>query len=87
MMHQRPAVGEVAVIGLPNPKRVEAVTKVFVLKAGQVLSERDMIAHCNAHMAHFKCPKRVMRTDVLPKNPSGKLLKRQKAAQSEDVLN
>ena len=40
------------------------------------MSAEEVIAHCRAHMAHFKCPKRVLFADELPKNPSGKLLKR-----------
>jgi fatty-acyl-CoA synthase len=62
---------------LPDPKWVEAVTAVIVVKAGQSLSEEEVMAHCNAHMATFKCPKRVVFAEALPKNPSGKLLKRQ----------
>jgi fatty-acyl-CoA synthase len=55
---------------------VEAVTAVIVVKAGQTLDEATVIAHCAQHMAGFKTPKRVVFTDALPKNPSGKLLKR-----------
>jgi fatty-acyl-CoA synthase len=77
MIYQLPAVSEVAVIGLPDPKWVEAVTAVIVLKAGQTLSAEDVMAHCNQHMASFKVPKRVVFADALPKNPSGKLLKRE----------
>ena len=77
MIYRLPEVSEVAVIGLPDPKWVEAVTAVVVVKAGQELTEAQVIAHCNAHMATFKAPKRVIFTDQLPKNPSGKLLKRQ----------
>jgi fatty-acyl-CoA synthase len=77
MIYRLPAVSEVAVIGLPDPKWVEAVTAVIVVKAGQALTEDEVLAHCNQHMAHFKCPKRVVFTDSLPKNPSGKLLKRE----------
>ena len=54
-----------------------AVTAVIVVKQGQELSERQVIDHCNAHMAHFKSPKRVVFVEALPKNPSGKLLKRE----------
>ena len=43
---------------------------------GLTLDEAAVIAHCAQHMAGFKCPKRVVFTDALPKNPSGKLLKR-----------
>jgi fatty-acyl-CoA synthase len=50
---------------------------VIVLREGQSLSEDEVIAFCKANMAHFKVPKRVVFTDTLPKNPSGKLLKRE----------
>jgi len=77
MIYRLSAVSEVAVIGLPDPKWVEAVTAVIVLKAGQALTEAEVIAHCNQHMASFKSPKRVVFAQALPKNPSGKLLKRE----------
>ena len=77
MIYRLPQVSEVAVIGLPDPKWIEAVTAVVVLKSGQELTEQQVIDHCTAHMAHFKAPKRVMFADALPKNPSGKLLKRE----------
>ena len=77
MIYRLPQVSEVAVIGLPDPRWVEAVTAVIVLKSGQTLAEADVIAHCTTHMATFKSPKRVVFADSLPKNPSGKLLKRE----------
>ena len=77
MIYRLPQVSEVAVIGLPDPRWVEAVTAVIVVKAGQTLTEEEVIAHCTAHMASFKSPKRVVFADSLPKNPSGKLLKRE----------
>ena len=77
MIYRLSAVSEVAVIGLPDPKWVEAVTAVIVLKTGQSLTEAEVMAHCNQNMASFKSPKRVVFAQVLPKNPSGKLLKRE----------
>ncbi|RZI43200.1 long-chain-fatty-acid--CoA ligase [Herbaspirillum sp. HC18] len=77
MVFRMPQVSEVAVVGLPDPYWVEAVTAIVVLKSGQVLAEEEVIAFCKTHMAHFKVPKRVIFTDALPKNPSGKLLKRE----------
>ncbi len=77
MIYRLPAVSEVAVIGLPDAKWIEAVTAVIVLKADQALTEAQVIAHCNQHMATFKVPKRVVFAESLPKNPSGKLLKRE----------
>jgi fatty-acyl-CoA synthase len=77
MIYRLPAVSEVAVIGLPDAKWIEAVTAVIVLKADQALTEAQVVAHCNQHMASFKVPKRVVFAESLPKNPSGKLLKRE----------
>ena len=70
-------VSEVAVIGLPDAKWIEAVTAVIVLKPGSTLDEAAVIAAASARLAHFKLPKRVYFVDALPKNPSGKLLKRE----------
>jgi fatty-acyl-CoA synthase len=77
MIYRLSEVSEVAVIGLPDPRWVEAVTAVIVLKAGQTLTAEAVMAHCTTYMASFKAPKRVVFTDSLPKNPSGKLLKRE----------
>jgi fatty-acyl-CoA synthase len=77
MIYRLSEVSEVAVIGLPDPRWVEAVTAVIVLKAGQALTAEAVMAHCSTRMASFKAPKRVVFTDSLPKNPSGKLLKRE----------
>jgi fatty-acyl-CoA synthase len=70
-------VSEVAVIGVPHPRWVEAVLAVVVPKPGQELTEAQVLAHCEQHLAGFKTPKAVVFTDALPKNPSGKLLKRE----------
>ena len=76
-IYRLPQVSEVAVVGLPHPRWIEAVTAVVVLKAGQSLSEDEVLAHCNGCLAPFKVPKGVVFVDALPKNPSGKLLKRE----------
>ena len=76
MVYTHPGVSEVAVIGLPDPKWIEAVTAVVVPKPGADLTETALIAHCAERLAGFKCPKRVILTEALPKNPSGKVLKR-----------
>ena len=70
-------VSEAAVIGLPDPRWIEAVTAIVVAKPGAQLTEAGIIAACATRLAHFKVPKRVVLTDALPKNPSGKLLKRE----------
>ena len=72
-----PEVSEVAVVGLPHPRWVEAVVAVVVVKSGCELTEEDVLKRATAKLASFKAPKRVVFVDALPKNPSGKLLKRQ----------
>jgi fatty-acyl-CoA synthase len=76
VLYQLPGVAECAVIGLPHPLWIEAVTAIVVPRAGESLSEQAVIAHCHRHLAPFKVPKAVVLADSLPKNPSGKLLKR-----------
>ncbi len=70
-------VSEVAVIGVSHPRWVESVVAVIVPKAGHVLDEAQVLAFCDQHLAGFKTPKRALFVDALPKNPSGKLLKRE----------
>jgi fatty-acyl-CoA synthase len=76
-LYRLPQVSEVAVIGVPHPRWVEAVVAVIVVKAGQSLSEPEVLAHSHTVLAGFKTPKRIVFAEALPKNPSGKLLKRQ----------
>ncbi|GAB6887871.1 acyl-CoA synthetase [Desulfothermus okinawensis JCM 13304] len=69
-------VEEVAVIGVPHPKWVEAVCAIVVPRKGEELTEQDIIEHCKKHLSPFKVPKKVLIVDALPKTPTGKLLKR-----------
>ena len=75
-IYTHPGVSEVAVIGLPDARWIEAVTAVVVPKSGAEVDEAAIIAHCAGRLAGFKCPKRVILAESLPKNPSGKVLKR-----------
>ncbi len=72
-----PEVSEVAVIGIADAKWIEAVCAVVVLKEAAELADSQVIEHCAAHLAGFKTPKRVVFLEALPKNPSGKVLKRE----------
>lgn len=74
-LYTHDGVAEVAVIGLPDERWIEAVTAVVVPR-GEV-SEQDLIAHVREKLAHFKAPKRVEFVDELPRNASGKILKRE----------
>jgi fatty-acyl-CoA synthase len=75
-LFSHPAVHEVAVIPLPHPKWIEAVTAVVVLKAGATVEPDVLIEHARTKLAPFKVPKQIHFVDALPKNTAGKLLKR-----------
>lgn len=77
VLYQHPAIAEVAVFGTPHPQWIEAVTAAAVLRAGQTLDADVLIAFCRERLAGFKVPKRVVFMDKLPKNASGKILKRE----------
>ncbi len=76
VLYRHSGIEEVAVFGLPHPVWVEAVVAAVVVRAGAALTEDDVLRHCRDHLAGFKTPKQVFFVDSLPKNPSGKLLKR-----------
>jgi len=75
-LYLHPDVAEAAVFATPDPFWIEAVTAAVVLKPGATADQDTLIAHCREHLAGFKTPKRVLIVDALPKNPSGKVLKR-----------
>ena len=83
VIYRLPQVSEVAVIGLPDPKWIEAVSAVVVVKHGLTLDASALVGHCREHLAAFKVPKHVFFCETLPKNPSGKILKRQLRQQYE----
>ncbi|MEU1304010.1 acyl-CoA synthetase [Streptomyces shenzhenensis] len=74
-LYTHEGVAEVAVIGLPDERWVEAVTAVVVPR-GEV-TEAELIAHVREKLAPFKAPKRVLFVPGLPRNASGKILKRE----------
>ncbi len=77
VLYQHPAISEVAVIGMPDPKWIEAVTAVIVLRDGHALEVDAVLAHCGEHLSAFKVPKKVVFAENLPRNASGKILKRE----------
>jgi acyl-CoA synthetase (AMP-forming)/AMP-acid ligase II len=76
-IYSHPDVADVAVIGVPDEKWGEAVKACVVLKAGADASEADIIRHARQFIAGYKCPKSVDFIDALPRNPSGKILRRE----------
>lgn len=82
VLYQHPAVQDAAAIGVKDPLYGEEVKAFVVLKEGAQATEAELIAHCRAHLADFKCPKTIEFLVAIPKGPTGKLLKRELAAGS-----
>jgi HIP---CoA ligase len=69
-------VAESAVIGTPDPRLGEVGKAYLVTRPGHVLAEADVLAFCRERLANYKVPRQVEFRDALPRNPSGKVLKR-----------
>ena len=77
ILYRHPAVLEATVIGIPDPYWVERVHAIVVLKEGASLTADELIAFCKKNLAGYKAPKSVEYVNSLPKNPAGKILKRE----------
>ena len=76
IVYQMTEVLEAAIIGLPDAQWGERVAAVVVPKPGATIEQTTLDNHCRAHLAGFKCPKELHVMEELPRNPSGKVLKR-----------
>ena len=77
ILYTRPEIQECAVVGLPDKEFGERVTAFIVLQKEQQLDPKDLKAYLKTHLAGFKVPKEFIIVNELPKNPAGKLLKRE----------
>jgi fatty-acyl-CoA synthase len=76
VLYEHAAVLETAVVGRPDEKWGEVPVAFVVLREGSSATPDDLVEHCRGQLARFKVPKAVMFVDALPRNPSGKVLKR-----------
>ena len=77
VLYQLPQVAEAAVIGVPSDKWGEVGLAVLVLKPGQVLDKDQVLGHCSGRLARFKQPHDIAFIAALPRNATGKVLKRE----------
>ena len=77
VLYEHPAVVEAAVIGAPDPKWGEKVVAVVCVRGGESVTGADLVVFCRERIASYKKPKHVVFIDVLPRNASGKVLKRE----------
>jgi fatty-acyl-CoA synthase len=85
VLYECDAVLEAAVVAMPDERWGEVPRAFVVLRAARQISEQALIAHCRSRLAGFKTPKQVVFMDTLPRNPSGKVLKRELRTISSDA--
>jgi acyl-CoA synthetase (AMP-forming)/AMP-acid ligase II len=76
-LHTHPAILEAAVVGVPDPEWGETLRAFIVVRTGQAVSETEVIDYCRRTLADFKRPRKVTFLEELPRNPTGKILKRE----------
>jgi acyl-CoA synthetase (AMP-forming)/AMP-acid ligase II len=74
-LFRHPSVAEAAVIAVPDTRWGETIKAIIVLRPGAGASESELIAHCRAHLAHYKCPTSVEFVDTLARTATGKVQK------------
>ena len=88
VLYGHPAVLECAVVGVPDATMGEEVRAYVVLRAGERVTADELLAHARGHLAKYKTPKDLVFLDALPKNPIGKILKKdlREMAKQQDAI-
>jgi acyl-CoA synthetase (AMP-forming)/AMP-acid ligase II len=76
VLAEHPAVADLTVVGVPDDKWGEVPKAVVVAASGHTVDERELLDYCRDHLASYKCPKSVDVVGELPRNPTGKILKK-----------
>jgi long-chain acyl-CoA synthetase len=76
VLYRHPAIQELAIFGVTDPLKGEAVRAAVILKAGETATDAEIIYFCRERMAAYKAPESVVFVDQLPKSATGKVLKR-----------
>jgi len=76
VLAEHPSIQDVAVIGVPDERWGEVPKAVVVTRAGATIDPHEVVAWCRERIAAFKCPKSIDVVDALPRNPTGKILKK-----------
>ncbi|HEX9057497.1 MAG TPA: long-chain fatty acid--CoA ligase [Ktedonobacterales bacterium] len=77
ILFKHPAVAEASVVQYPDPYQGESVMAFVVLKPDQTVTEQELIEYCRSQIAVFKCPRKIVFRESLPKNNTGKVLRRE----------
>jgi long-chain acyl-CoA synthetase len=76
VLYRHPSIREAAVIGIPDPHKGEVPKGYIVLKESASLTSHDIVVYLRQHLADYKIPRKIEIREALPKNSSGKILKR-----------
>ncbi len=80
-----PKVAECAAFGIPHPEWMEVLTVAIIPKPGETLGEEEMLEYCRARLPRFKVPKYILIVEDFPRNPTGKILKKELRKQYKDL--
>ena len=86
VLMSHPGIADAAVIGIPSQKWGESPLAIVVKRGEVELTEAEVLSHCEGKLARYKQPVAVRFIDVVPRNPSGKALKKDLRVQFKDVV-